>query len=135
MIREDVDAPVIQELAEQVDVATELDAVSSVVPGKGERVHADARLPEHPAGRRPAMADEQVSRSAIGTALEAQVVDLEARRGGAEREPPVGVAAFLVDGKVRADPGERRAVWIVAPAEVQRIRPLVIPSRLFLGEP
>src|SRR5213592_1540702 len=116
LIHEYVDAPVIQELAEHVDVAGELNAVPAVVPGKGEGIHADARLPEHATRGRPAMAHEQVSRSAIGTTLEAQVVDLEAGRGGAQREAPVGVAAFLVDGEVRADPGERRAGWIVAPA-------------------
>src|SRR5256886_17542672 len=45
-----------------------------------------ARRSEQAAGSRPAMAHEQVSRGAIGTTLEAQVVDLEAGRGGAERE-------------------------------------------------
>src|SRR5439155_11337265 len=100
LIHEYVDAPIVQELAEHVDVARELDAVPSVVPGKGERVQADARLPEHAARPGPAMAQEQVSRGAIGTALEAQVVDLEPGRSGAQREPPIGVAAFLVNGEV-----------------------------------
>src|ERR1044072_1787486 len=71
LIHEYVDAPVIQELAEHVDVAGQLKPVPSVVPGKGEGTHADARSPEHAARGGPAMAHEQVSRGAIGTALEA----------------------------------------------------------------